>query len=620
MRFLAWCAIEGRRQYAILRSIPEWDTALAQPFSLPTVKNDHWSNGFSVDMFFYGIARHRYFIAPMLRDAKARHRIARAFWRGERHKFLSLQPSALQIKYFEKQFGSIESLIDALRIERKDSGKNSLQLVEEFGLTDILESLNGHSACNEVTSSRPYPIISQILPHNDLDSRNDINRESEQLSAGQQELLLKEADKALQTKGLGRFYVRLPVSTLRLLALLRKRCTCWPSQFQLAGITSHIQTDKQPLFQSDYPFGVNLYGYVQGEIGIGEDVRSVARALKLNNIPCCIVNVKPGDNVSQKDNSVDQWIVEKPLYAINIFCTTGIEQVRYACERGLDVFEGRYNIGFWPWELPIWPVSCEQAFSMVDEIWGISSYTASAYRRAKRPVYVMSLPVTIDSVAAMKREDFDLPEDDYLFVFSFDFNSTLARKNPVAVICAFQRAYPVNGRDNVGLVLKASHVNVNSKEWKRIKSLTQSDPRIHVIDETLRRPEVLALYQCCDCYVSLHRAEGFGRGLAEALLLDLQLIATGFSGNLDFCKEGRVGLVKYRRRNVRRREYFHADGQSWADPDVVHAAELMRSIRANPRSVEPRMFDFSPAAVGRRYARRLSELKLQLNLKGISQC
>jgi hypothetical protein len=423
-----------------------------------------------------------------------------------------------------------------------------------------------------------------------------------------------EFDKEMLPSGLSQFYIRLPIWGWRKLAWIKDRYKYRPNQFQLASITNRIPIGQRKSFFSPFPFGVNLFGYAQGEIGIGEDVRLLALALKSQNIPFVIVNIKPGADVSQKDNSVDHWISKNACYAINIFCITGIEQVRYACEKGLAIFEARYNIGFWPWELPQWPASCTHAFGMVDEIWGISRYTANAYRRAQRPVYVMSLPVTIDNISTMSREAFRLPEEDYLFVFSFDFNSTLVRKNPIAVINAFHKAFPLGGSEKVGLVLKASHVNAMNKEWKKIQRLIHRDSRIHLIDTTLRRPEVLALYKCCDCYVSLHRAEGFGRGLAEALMLDLQLIATGFSGNIDFCTKERVGLVRYQRKEVGRMEYFHADGQNWADPDIDHVAELMQNIRSNPRPLEPRTFEFSPATLGVRYAKRLDEIKQKLSL------
>jgi len=268
---------------------------------------------------------------------------------------------------------------------------------------------------------------------------------------------------------------------------------------------------------------------------------------------------------------------------------------------------------------------------MVDEIWGISSYTARAYRDAPRPVHAMSLPVVVGPVGNESREDFGLPAKAYLFVFAFDIHSTVSRKNPEAVIRAFQKAFPNESGDKVGLVIKVTTPAADMdnltmldrlallaawyRAWQTVKRLADDDPRIHIMERSLRRPQVMALYRACNCFVSLHRAEGFGRSLAEALLLNLQLIATGYSGNMDFCTEPRVGLVRYHLRALRPDEYFWSHGQSWAEPDVDHAAELMRDVRQNPRDTRNLYYDFSPAVAGRRYAERLRQIQEEFDLK-----
>lgn len=579
VRFLAWCAGDGRRQFAILRSIPEWDAALSQRVELPEIPGDFWANGFSVDMFLHGVAMYRYALGPMLYNRAARHRAACNYWCGARHKRFQPHPPQWQCGFLAKRFGSMKSLIDVVRPRKTKSEKENAHLEEEFGLSDIRRVFE---APNNIAAS-----ALKELPCED----------------------------AIQISGDVRgFSLPLPLKMIRFISWVIEKFNGLPTEFQLSSITGLIPVGRPPLSRLAYPFGVNLFGYAKGELGIGEEIRMVALALKAQNIPFCIVNVQLGSKVSQQDTSAETWVVNQPHYAINIFCTTGIEQVRYACTHGLDVFNNRYNIGLWPWELPTWPTSCTYTYAMVDEIWGISHYTANAYRNAQRPVYAMTLPVTVDLVSQETRADFGLPEKDYLFVFSFDFNSKLSRKNPAGVIHAFQRAFPLNKRLAVGLVIKASHATNNNKEWRRIKAMIKADPRIHVIDVTLRRPQLLALFRCCDCYVSLHRAEGFGLVLAETLLLDKQLIATGFSGNMDFCTDERVGLVRYKKREMNPREYFHASGQSWAEPDLEHAAELMRQIYANPKRVIPNEFDFSPATVGAKYASRLHEIRQQLNL------
>jgi glycosyltransferase involved in cell wall biosynthesis len=357
-----------------------------------------------------------------------------------------------------------------------------------------------------------------------------------------------------------------------------------------------------------HPFGVNLFGYARGELGIGEDVRLAAAALKANGIPCCIVEIKLGRHVSQEDRSAEEWISERPLYGINLFCQTGIEMARFVSNEGMGVFEGRYTIGLWPWELPQWPVSCRHTYALVNEIWGISSYTAKAYGSFPGPVHPMGLPVEIAPPSFKTRGDFGLSEGAYLFHFSFDLHSKTARKNPLGLIRAFQKAFPKEKRDKVGLVIKVNHPESFSLAWKKIRLQAALDPRIHVIERRMRRPEVLALMNACDCYVSLHRAEGFGRGIAEALLLGKQVIATGWSGNLDYCQEPRVGLVRHKTIPLKRGEYFHGEGQQWAEPDLDHAAELMRDIRQRPRDTSIGQPDFSPSSVGARYAKRLREI------------
>jgi hypothetical protein len=382
-----------------------------------------------------------------------------------------------------------------------------------------------------------------------------------------------------------------------------------PSEAERASVTRLISTLHKKVCSIRQPIGVNIYGYAYGELGIGEDIRQVAVALQSQGIPVCILNFKPGSNISQADRTADPLIVTNPKYGINIFCMTGIETTRYVCEKGLSALEGRYNIGLWPWELPDWPESCRHAYACVDEVWGISQYTAHAHRHAApRPVLPMGLPVELGPLGAQTRKDFGLPSESYLFYFAFDINSNAARKNPEGLIKAFQMAFPKEGKDQVGLVLKISHPETGCKLWSKIRKIARRDKRIHLIEKTMRRPELLALFSACDCLVSLHRAEGFGRCIAEALLLDKQVIATGFSGNLDFCHEPRVALVRHSMRKVEAKDYMWGEGQMWAEPDLDHAAELMRSIRKAPREVGAGNCDFSLESVGQRYKARLEEI------------
>jgi len=353
---------------------------------------------------------------------------------------------------------------------------------------------------------------------------------------------------------------------------------------------------------------VNLIGYPFAEMGLGEDIRHVAEALRIVGIPFCILDVGLGNSFSQQDLSLRKWLVCRPRYAINLFCQNGWQTRKFLLSQGRDFNKGRYAIGLWPWELPDWPDAWFEAYGHVDEIWGISSHSVGAYRSFHGPVQRMGLPVSVQNIAPMDRRDFGLPEDAYLFHFSFDLHSKTARKNPFGLIHAFQKAFPRGTSDDVALVLKVNHSKMLRPDCLKLRWMAASDPRIYLMERSMRRPEVLALMRSCDCYVSLHRAEGFGRGIAEAILLGRQVIATGWSGNMDYCRESRVALVRHRMVPVRRGEYFRGEGQEWGEPDLDHAAQLMREIRDHPRDLATGLPDLSPATVGSRYAKRLGEI------------
>lgn len=189
---------------------------------------------------------------------------------------------------------------------------------------------------------------------------------------------------------------------------------------------------------------------------------------------------------------------------------------------------------------------------------------------------------------AAARQHFGLPsEKSYLFCFSFDLNSSIHRKNPQACVDAFLAAFPAQGEDggepaDVGLVIKVHPPRQPHAAWDALKALAAQDRRIHIIEVTLSRPDLLALYACCDCFVSLHRAEGFGRGIAEALLLGRQVVVTGYSGNLDFCREPQAKLVAHLLQPVLASEYAWANEQVWAACVTDHAAQCMELAQARP--------------------------------------
>lgn len=388
-------------------------------------------------------------------------------------------------------------------------------------------------------------------------------------------------------------------------------------------------------------FGVNLIGYVRGQLGIGEDLRSCAAALQAAGVPTAILDFPPGREIPQGDTSFTDQIVGEGPYAFNLFCLTAEEIARHLMERGQQQHLERWCIGYCPWELSRWPGPWRPLLGLVDELWSSSSHTAAAMREgitapnraAVDPAPLleqMPLPVSIPSslnqpLTAEHRQVIrarhQLPVDAVLFTFSFDLNSSIHRKNPLVALRAFQRAFPPGHplADQVALLIKTHAPKSPSPEWMRFKQDIAADPRLHTMESTLPRSKLLELYAACDAFASLHRAEGFGRGMAEALLLGLDVIATDHGGNTDFCTGPLAHPVRHQLIPVLNGEYMYHRGQHWAQPSSTHAAELMQQVAARrleqgppkPELVDSYRERFDPAVCGARYRLRLEALWAQ---------
>ena len=359
--------------------------------------------------------------------------------------------------------------------------------------------------------------------------------------------------------------------------------------------------------------GVNLIGFARGELGIGEDVRMAAESCAVAGIPFTVYDTPPGPTHRQADRRLDAHITTEAPHAVNVFCLTGFDTARTYVEHP-NLFEGRYNIGYWPWELPDWPASWASAYDIVDEIWVSTRYTQEAFAlTAPVPVLLMPMAVAGTPSRVYHRAEFGLPPGRFLFLFTFDWNSYVARKNPGACIAAFQAAFAGYGTD-VGLVLKVMGGRNEDPHWRALLARIAADPRIHIVNGTLDRDAVLGLASVCDAVVSLHRAEGFGRTLAEAMLLGKPTVATAHSGNTDFCTPATSALVPARIVPVQPDEYPWGEGMSWGEPDVAQAAQAMQRLvydgayrqaiaLAGHRLVTER---YAPRTVGLRYRKRLA--------------
>lgn len=324
--------------------------------------------------------------------------------------------------------------------------------------------------------------------------------------------------------------------------------------------------------------GVNLIGYARGEFGVAENVRSYARALEHAGYPFLIRNYDVGVASRQQDHSMERHFSEFLRYDTNVFFINA-DQMHVARDAlGAQAFAGRRNIGYWLWELERFPRAWNSAFDLVDEVWAPTEFVrAGIAANTRKPVLKMPKAIEFGVPGGMDRAHFGLDADACTFLFSYDFNGYAARKNPEAVIAAFRNAFPAERRD-VRLLVKSVNGHRFPERLSLLAASVADDPRIEVRDGFLSREEMHGLQNVIDCYVSLHRAEGFGLGLAECMYLGKPVIGTAWSGNMEFMTNDNACLVDYELVLVGKDEYPCWEGQHWAEADVGQAAAFMRRV------------------------------------------
>lgn len=371
------------------------------------------------------------------------------------------------------------------------------------------------------------------------------------------------------------------------------------------------ETSNFKIEKSRHVPGLNVAGYFQSASGLGEGVRSTVRALKARDIPFVLNNCNFNLEFHKSETGISEFAVDNP-YPVNVVQINADSMIRFVNSFGKEYLKNRYNIGFWLWEMPRFPREWFYAFNLFDEVWTPSNFCVEAIA-AVSPVPVVKIPLAVDlPTPALGRADVGLPHDKFVFLFVFDFCSSFDRKNPAALVAAFLKAF---GRDNkdVSLVIKSANADLLPAKAAEMRALAASAANIKFINKSMPREEINALIFHSDCYVSLHRAEGFGLTPAEAMFYGKPVIATNYSANTDFMNVNNSFPVKYRLTTVEEDFGFFKKGDSWADADVEHAAEMMRFVfenRAEAKRIGTRAAadireNLSPSNVGQKIEHRL---------------
>ncbi|MFO0851533.1 MAG: glycosyltransferase family 4 protein [Gemmataceae bacterium] len=366
--------------------------------------------------------------------------------------------------------------------------------------------------------------------------------------------------------------------------------------------------------------GVNVLAHFRYPSGLQEAADAVVTGAEAAGLATSLRDLPVTFDCHWQDRrdllGVERFPVSVAVTAVNTYLGERLP------EAGLYPRPGVYRVAYWYWELSDLPADIAARVSLVDEVWAPTRFVADAFReRLAVPVRVMTPGVSLPPFRRRPRADFGLPEGRFLVLFTFDMASTLARKNPLGLIAAFRRAFR---RDEpADLVIKVSRGEKWPADFARLATACR-DNGVSLIDRVMPRDDVLALLDGCDCYASLHRSEGLGLGMAEAMLLGKPVIATNYSGNTDFMTPDTAYLVDYREVTIPADVPPYPQGFVWAEPSVEHAATLLRRVyerreeaaergRRAKRHVEAVL---DPGAAGRRMADRIREIYRERGLGG----
>jgi glycosyltransferase involved in cell wall biosynthesis len=323
--------------------------------------------------------------------------------------------------------------------------------------------------------------------------------------------------------------------------------------------------------------GFNLIGYATSPMGLGEDLRAFAAMLEYLQITFSVIDI-PTDVQGRVKVTWKQMTQED--YDTSVFFMSAIECQSLANLHPQLFSQPRKKIGYFLWELPDFPATHTHALKLVDHIWCPTRFVQKAFfNRSRQLTLALPLPVVNQSSTGRKfRSELKISPKAFVVLFMFDLHSTTQRKNPQAVVRVFLEFLKI--KPTAYLILKINRWQ--SKQQRELNWIPEH-PRIKIIKETLLPGELSDLYKSSNCYLSLHRSEGFGRTLVEAMQHGLHLVSTNFSGPEDYLNADNTWLVSWSRKVVTPKDYPNLDADSWwSEPNEQHAVtQLLEAWQAS---------------------------------------
>ncbi len=327
--------------------------------------------------------------------------------------------------------------------------------------------------------------------------------------------------------------------------------------------------------------GLAVVGELSRASGLGEAARLSLAALERIGVPGYAVDigsVLPGDGGARTE-------VTLPPPGVPLLLHVNPPLLPLVLSRlPRQLLRGRRVIGQWAWELPMAPPDWLDGTVFVHGLWGPSRFTAAALEpllpgRVRAVVHPLAVAPPVPS--ALGRADFGLPAEAVVVLVSFNLASSLVRKNPLGAIAAFRDAFA--GRTDRLLVLKIGNPGHFPEDFRLLQDAVAGAANIRVETRTMPAADSHALTAAADIVLSLHRSEGFGLVPAEAMLLGRPVIATAWSGNMDFMDRDSAMLIDARLIPAADpRGVYQVEGAVWADPDHGQAVDALRRLAGDP--------------------------------------
>jgi glycosyltransferase involved in cell wall biosynthesis len=325
---------------------------------------------------------------------------------------------------------------------------------------------------------------------------------------------------------------------------------------------------------------VTLAAFFRTHLGIAQTARMLATALRASGIDVRLFDCS--DLVPHEKTEAAGASSGPPFSGTLVLCVNPPELYKLFRQYGPDICTGKRVIGYWWWELEQLPADWRRWAACMHEIWVSSKFLHDVFSRELpgKTVRLVPLPIAPPAPSRLTRADFGIPGDRFAVLTAFDLQSGWVRKNPEGAVEAFRRAFPDAGAAH--LVLKVTGAGGAPQDAARLRALVADMPNVTLIDRFLPAADLSALISQCDALLSLHRAEGLGLFLAEAMWLGRPIVATGWSGVLQLIDGSHAMLVRFKKVPVRSGEYPWAPvGANWAEPDLDHAAECLRRLAAD---------------------------------------